>query len=297
MHSAPNARIRRRSTRGSSAFKRRVSRTAFSMRIPTTSKVVTSSDIIGRATIVQPGNREWATAIEGINASGWAVPPFIILAGKVHQSNWYRDLPADWVIAVSDNGWTTDQLGLKWIKHFNTHTESRAKGAHRLLILDGHSSHATPEFDQYCTTNNIITLCMPAHTSHLLQPLDVSCFSPLKRSYGQEVQQLVRYIDKEDFLSIYSKIRPFVFTDQNIRSGFQATGLVPYDPQRVLSSLTVTKTPSPPHTPNGEAHPWTLETPHSIAQLEQQARLVRDLIQRQSQSPTSQAVNQLVKGC
>ncbi|EKG09025.1 hypothetical protein MPH_14000, partial [Macrophomina phaseolina MS6] len=92
-------------------------------------------------------------------------------------------------------------------------------------------------------------------------------------------------------------IRPFIFTDQNIRSGFQAIGLIPYDPQRVLSSLTVTKTPSPPHTPNGEAPPWTSETPHTIAQLEQQARLVRDLIQRQSQSPTSQAVNQLIRGC
>ena len=162
------------------------------MGIIATSKVVTSSDIIGRATVVQPGNREWTTAIEGINASGWAIPPFIILAGKVHQSNWYRDLPADWVIAVSNNGWTTDQLGFEWIKHFNTHTESRTKGVYRLLILDGHNSHATPEFDQYCTANNIITLCMPAHTSHLLQPLDVSCFSPLKRSYGQEVQELVR---------------------------------------------------------------------------------------------------------
>jgi hypothetical protein len=154
----------------------------FMMGVVATSKVVTSSDTIGRAIFVQPGNREWAMAIEGINASGWAIPPFIILAGKVHQSNWYRELPADWVIAVSSNGWTTDQLGLEWIKHFNTHTESRTKGSHRLLILDGHSSHATLEFDQYCMANNIITLCMPAHTSHLLQPLDVSCFSPLKRS-------------------------------------------------------------------------------------------------------------------
>lgn len=249
-----------------------------------TSKVVTSSDTIGRAVVVQPGNREWTTTIEGINASGWAIPPFVILAGKVHQSNWYRGLPADWVITVSDNGWTTDQLGLEWIKHFNTHTESRTKGTHRLLILDGHSSHATPEFDQYCMANNIVTLYMPAHTSHLLQPLNVSCFSPLKRSYGQEVQESVRqgihHIDKDDFLTTYSRVRPLVFTDQNIRSGFRATGLIPYDPQRVLSSLTVTKTPSPPGTANGQAPQWTSETPHTLAQLEQQTRLVRELIQR-----------------
>jgi hypothetical protein len=50
-------------------------------------KVVKSADTIGRATVVQPGNREWSKMIEGINASGWAIPPFVILVGKVHQSN------------------------------------------------------------------------------------------------------------------------------------------------------------------------------------------------------------------
>jgi hypothetical protein len=141
---------------------------------------------------------------------------------------------------------------------------------------------------------------MPAHTSHLLQPLDVSCFSPLKRAYGQGVQELARqgvhHIDKLDFLSLYIEARPRVFTEQTIRSGFQATGLVRADPQRILSSLTViNKTPSPPSTSHGE--PWTAETPYTTTQLEKQARLIKQLLQRQSQSPTSQAINQLIKGC
>jgi len=109
---------------------------------------------------------------------------------------------------------------------------------------------------------------MLAHTSHLLQPLNVSCYSPLKVTYGREVQELARqavyYINKEDFLQIYIKVRPAVFTEQNIKSGFLATGLIPYNPQRVLSSLIVTKTPSPPSTANGVAPPWTPETPHTI---------------------------------
>ena len=142
---------------------------------------------------------------------------------------------------------------------------------------------------------------MPAHTSHLLQPLDVSCFSPLKRAYGQEVQKLARHgihhIDKEDFLSIYIKARTSVFIEQTIKNGFLATGLVPADPERVLSSLTVVnhKTPSPPTTPQEAT--WTSETPHTIIQLEKQARLIKELLQRQSQSPSSRAVNQLIKGC
>lgn len=58
--------------------------TGFMMGVTLTSKVVTSADTIGRATVVQPGNREWVTAIECINASGWCLPPFVILSGKLH---------------------------------------------------------------------------------------------------------------------------------------------------------------------------------------------------------------------
>lgn len=190
--------------------------TGFMTGVAATSKVVTSSDTTGRAVTVQPGNRDWVTAIECINAPGWCLPPFVILSGKQHEASWYRHLPPDWVLAVSDNGWTTNKLGVEWLKHFDRHTASRTYGVYRLLILDGHSSHATPEFDQYCTEHRIITLCMPAHTSHLLQPLDVSCFSPLKRAYGHKIQELARqglyHIGKIDFPTVYPQIRPAVFT-------------------------------------------------------------------------------------
>lgn len=142
---------------------------------------------------------------------------------------------------------------------------------------------------------------MPPHTSHLLQPLDVGCFSPLKRAYGQQVSELARqgvfHIDKQDFLQIYLSIRTTVFSEQNIQAGFRATGLVPACQERVLSSLTVVRTPSPPGTAADAEAAWTSETPHTVAQLEQQARLIQDRLSRPSQSPTSQAIRQLVKGC
>lgn len=269
--------------------------------VAATSKVVTSSDRVGRAVTIQPGNRDWVTTIEGINAFGWTIPPFIILSGKLHQASWYYGLPRNWVIAVSDNGWTTDQLGFEWLKHFDRYTISRISGAYRLLIVDGHSSHATPEFDQYCKEHRIISLCMPAHTSHLLQPLDVSCFSPLKHSYSYQIEELARqgvfHIDKEEFLSIYRAIHETVFTEQNIKAGFKAAGLIPHSPERILESLTVVRTPSPSEGVETETASWIAETPHTVAQLEQQARLIQDLLQRQSQSPSSRAIRQLVKGC
>ncbi|RAQ98726.1 plasma membrane calcium-transporting atpase 2 [Stemphylium lycopersici] len=276
--------------------------TGFAMGVASTSKVVTSSNRVGRAVVVQPGNREWVTAIECVNASGWCLPPLVILSGKVHQNSWYNGLPLDWAIGVSDNGWTTNQLGVEWVKHFNQHTATRTAGVYRLLILDGHSSHATPEFDQYCAENKIITLCMPPHTSHLLQPLDVSCFSPPKRAYGREIEKLacqgVYHIDKIDFLTVYQQIRLTVFTQQNIQAGFKATGLVPPCPDRVLSFLTVARTPSPPQTATDNAAAQSTaqtETPHTVAELQQQVRYLQERLRRKSESPTSVAVRQLAK--
>ncbi len=58
-------------------------KTGFTMGVAATSKVVTSSDTLGRAVDVQPGNCDWVTTIEGINAPGWSIPPFVILSEKL----------------------------------------------------------------------------------------------------------------------------------------------------------------------------------------------------------------------
>ena len=256
------------------------------------SKVVTASTSVGCIMVIQPGNCKWVTVIECINASGWALPPFVILEGKVHLTAWYKTtIPSDWTITVSENGWTNDALGFQWIQHFDKWTKQCTTGKYRLLILDGHGSHATPEFDQFCSDNQIITLCMPPHTSHLLQPLDVACFSPVKKAYGQLVQQLAHqsifHVDKTDFLEMYEQACKAIHSEKNILGGFHSTGLIPFSPECVLSTLTITKTPSPPSTSHGQQISlWTSETPKNPAEVIKQMQLVHNTLQHQSQSPT-----------
>jgi hypothetical protein len=71
--------------------------TGFMMGQITPGMVVTASERRARPKAIQPGNREWATAIVGINALGQAIPPFLILKARNHLSNWYKDddLPQD----------------------------------------------------------------------------------------------------------------------------------------------------------------------------------------------------------
>ncbi|KAH8640697.1 hypothetical protein IG631_03638 [Alternaria alternata] len=268
----------------------------------TTQLVVTGSERRGRPKAIQPGNREWVTLIAAINAAGWSVPPFLIFAGQYHLSAWYEeDIPRDWAIAVSDNGWTNNELGVEWLKHFNAYTKTRVVGARRLLVFDGHKSHHSLEFQEFCKENNIYTLCMPPHSSHLLQPLDVGCFSPLKRAYSREVESLIRHhinhITKLEFLPAFKTAFNRSFTPANICSAFRGAGLVPLQPDAVLSKLDVQlRTPTPAALPEA---PWEACTPSNVRELEAQSTLIRERVRRhKSSSPASiiQAIDQLKKG-
>jgi DDE superfamily endonuclease len=270
------------------------------------SMVVTRAETAGRAKKVQPGNREWATVIQGINSQGWAIPPFIVVQGRNHLSSWYENanLPPNWRISLSQNGWTTNEIGLQWIKHFDIHTKGCSVGQYRLLILDGHESHHSVEFELFCKHNNIITLCMPPHSSHMLQPLDVGCFSPLKRAYSREIDHFIRaritHISKDEFFIAFRDAFKASFTKENIQAGFQGAGLYPLDPEHIISKMDVKlKTPTPPGSSSGLPEVWTSKTPTTTLEIDSQTKLIKDRISRhQNSSPTAihQSVDQIKKG-
>lgn len=277
--------------------------TGFLMGQISSEMVVTAAGRRGRPRTTQQGNREWITVIQGIGSYGYVLPPFIIVARKNHLSSWYENtpMPADWVVAVTSNGWTTNERGVDWIKHFNQYTKSRTKGGYRLLIVDGHESHQSYEFEKYCKEQNIITLCMPSHSSHKLQPLDVGCFSPLKRSYGAEIEKLMRahitHISKEDFFPAFYIAFCTTMTESNARAGFQATGLVPYNPDYVISQLDV-RLRTPTLSPTLPII-WEPKTPSNVLELESQSTYLKDrIVRHQNSSPTTilQGIDQAVKG-
>jgi len=238
--------------------------------------VVTGVEKPGKQKKLQPGDREWVTLVQGVSATGRVIPPFLIFAGKVLITSWFADLPRDWIITVSPTGWINNDLALAWLKHFDAHTKASSAGAYRLLIIDGHESHCSIEFQDYCKENKIIALCMPPHSSHLLQPLDVVPYSLLKRHYGDGISLLARsrihHINKETFLPAFKAAFKKTFTPENVRAGFRGAGLVPYDPEAVLSKLDVQlRTPTPP-APGTVA--WEAQTPRNAREIEAQSTLI-----------------------
>jgi hypothetical protein len=151
---------------------------------------------------------------------------------------------------TSDNGWTTNKLGVQWLKHFNKHTKDRTVSLYCLLIVDGHKSYSSYEFYKYCKEQKIIMLCMPPYLLHLLQPLNIGCFAPLKQAYYTELdswaRRCVTQVKKETFLSAFQITFNKAITKDNIQAGFRGASLVPHDLERVLLKLDVVlRTPTP----------------------------------------------------
>jgi hypothetical protein len=105
-----------------------------------------------------------------------------------------------------------------------------------LLIIDGHKAQ---EILDLCKENNIHVFLLPAHLTHILQPLDVVVFNIYKASFHnrntayaaqwiEEVSDLSdatrkRCVAKAKSLVAYRK----AVTPHNIRMSFYKTGIYP----------------------------------------------------------------------
>jgi hypothetical protein len=214
-----------------------------------------------------------------------------MVAGQYHLANWYREsnLPAIWVIIMTQNGWIDNKIGLEWLKHFDRCITNRSTGLYRLLILNGHESHHLADFQIYCEENNIITLYIPPHSSHLLQPLDIGCFGPLKKACGREIEQLIRrsitHISKIEFFPAFYAAFQLIMTEANIKGGFRGAGLVPFDPEVVILKLDVQlRTPTPIEEEAQQAQSWTLRTPRTALEPGSQSEYLQSRIRRHHNS-------------
>ena len=201
----------------------------------------------------------------------------LILSGVLHQEDWYTKtgLEDDVLVAVSDTGYSNDELGLEWLRHFERYSARRQVGVYRLL-LDGYGSHCTMEFITFCDDHKIVPFCLPPHSTHLLQPLDVVVFQPYKHYHAEAVDSVTRAgcpdFNKLEFLAAITSIRRQAFKPSTIVSAFRKTGLIPYNPEIVLERLQEYN--AEPRTPSPLPPQHLMTTPHTIRSLKRHAEFL-----------------------
>ena len=130
----------------------------------------------------------------------------VILRSAIYREYWYTitHLPDNCIIGQSESAYNNDQLTMKWLVYFQQFSAKRQSGVYRLLLLHGFVTHCTKEFIDYCDNHKIIPFCLPPHSSHLLQPLDVIVFQLYKHYHAEAVEAATRMgcgdFDKAQFL-------------------------------------------------------------------------------------------------
>jgi hypothetical protein len=188
-------------------------------------------------------NSDYVTVVECVSAGRNAIPPLVILPGKNFMESWVinTDMPEDFSLAVSDSGYTNDQLCLQWLKHFERESARQQVGEYRMLILDGYGSHLTLDFISFCEEHKIVPFRLPPHTTHMLQPLDVVLFCSYKKEHRNVLHKAMfsccANFNKIEFLHALKGMREKAFRQTSVASAFRKTGIFPFRPDVVLQQL------------------------------------------------------------
>ena len=120
------------------------------------------------------------------------MPPLPLFPRVRMKDELMNGAPPGSVYACHKSGWMQTEIFVQWFRHFLKHTHPIA-GDPVLLILDGHSTHTKSiALIELASTNHVSIICLPPHTTHRLQPLDVSLMKPLNTYTDQAITKWLR---------------------------------------------------------------------------------------------------------
>lgn len=182
-------------------------------------------------TAVVSGNKSQITILACASAAGNTIPPFVIFDRKnLNQELTIGEIPGTMYGLSPGSGWIDTELFRDWFdRHFLQYAPA---GRPLLLLLDGHSTHYQPEVVRLAASKGVIMFALPPHTTHVAQPLDVTCFHSLKTYWDRECNNYMaanpgKVVTIYQFSKLFSAAFTRAMTRENIVSGFKKSGVYP----------------------------------------------------------------------
>ncbi|XP_065684254.1 uncharacterized protein LOC136096658 [Hydra vulgaris] len=138
----------------------------------------------------------------------------------------------------------TANLFVDWDNHFISFAKP-TKDEPVLLVLDNHESHINLDCYLLCRGNGIVLLSLPPHTSHRMQPLDLTYFGPLRSEYNRECdifmaanigRRITQYVVVELFTKAFNRLSNI----EKVANGFRAAGIYPLNPTKFNDLFPIT---------------------------------------------------------
>ena len=175
------------------------------------------------------------TVVSCVSATGQVLPPMIVYPRKQRVPDHLKcGCVPNTLFANSENGWINSELYLEWFKFFL----SNIPLTRPIIIQDGHTSHISIPLIELAQKNDVHMLCLPSHTTHILQPLDVGVFKSFKSNFSKACHKFLvgrpgQVITTAAIASLVHDAWYNSFTPLNILSGFKKCGIHPLNPGEV----------------------------------------------------------------
>uniref|UniRef100_A0A4E9E7R9 HTH CENPB-type domain-containing protein n=1 Tax=Gibberella zeae TaxID=5518 RepID=A0A4E9E7R9_GIBZA len=189
--------------------------------------IVAGTVMTPRSEVIKSDNSTWVSIIECISAGCRRLTPCVVFTGKNLQGQWFPSIFPSWKYQASPSGWSNSDIFIRWfIDVFIPETTPSDPSQWRLLVLDQHKSHITPELMKKAWVHKIWLSWLPSHSSHITQPLDVAAIYEATSPNQQKL-----------FLQAYKEASIKAISQRNIRSGFLKLGIFPINLQKAIEAL------------------------------------------------------------
>lgn len=204
---------------------------------PKANQVIVKRGLRSVYTVVNGNERQNVTVLFMVRGDGIVIPPMVMYQYERMPYTVSQSVPKHWFTGISGKGWMTSEAFYEyitncfypWLKNHNVEFPV-------ILYVDGHVSHITYPLCQFCKA--YIYIALYPNSTHILQPLDIAVFHPLKCAYKKALEKWrlanhLQRMKKENFCSVLEKAMQNVNFLSIAPGGFGAAGLMPFNPDAI----------------------------------------------------------------
>ncbi|XP_068233201.1 tigger transposable element-derived protein 1-like [Palaemon carinicauda] len=177
------------------------------------------------------------TVLANVCADGRIPPPMIIYPRKRISAHMGENFPEgyDCCVGKSEKGYITFETLYEYLcNSFNDWLNDNNVQRPIIIWTDWHETRNNYYLAKQLQLLNIVLYGLPPNTTHMMQPLDVSVFGPLKKSWSRgakefEHQNPDSMITQVNFAKVFLPIYYNCVSADNIKAGFKKCGLCPFD--------------------------------------------------------------------
>lgn len=139
-------------------------------------------------------------------------------------------------IGISQTGWMTAATFLEYMqKIFYPFLCEQSVEFPVVVFVDGHTSHFSFHISEFCEEKKIVLIALYPNATHIIQPMDVAVFGPLKKKWRHAVHTWKfqnssnKSLTKEHFAGLLQQVIVENVKPEYLQSGFRTCGLFPFD--------------------------------------------------------------------